>query len=85
MKEAGIDITNQKPKQLTEDTIRNSTKIINMGCIDKNFYSALFVPKVIDWRIEDPKGKTIEKVREIRDKIEKRMIEAVKVFRMDIE
>jgi arsenate reductase (thioredoxin) len=30
----------------------------------------LFIPKVIDWGIEDPKEKPIEKVREIRDEIE---------------
>ena len=31
------------------------------------------LPKVIDWGIEDPKEKPIEKVREIRDEIEKRV------------
>jgi protein-tyrosine-phosphatase len=34
--------------------------------------------KVMDWRIEDPKDKPIEKVREIRDEIEgkvKKLIE----------
>jgi protein-tyrosine-phosphatase len=30
---------------------------------------------VIDWGIEDPKGKSIEKVREIRDEIDRRVIE----------
>jgi arsenate reductase len=75
MKEIGIDISNQKSKDLTEDMIRNSDKIINMGCMDKNFCPTLFIPKVIEWEIEDPKGKPIEKVREIRDEIERRIIE----------
>jgi arsenate reductase (thioredoxin) len=75
MKEIGIDISNQKSKDLTEDMIRNSDKIINMGCMDKNFCPTLFIPKVIDWGIEDPKDKPIEKVREIRDEIEKRIKE----------
>jgi arsenate reductase (thioredoxin) len=70
MKEVGIDISNQKSKDLTEDMIRNSTKIVNMGCMDKSFCPTLFIPNVIDWGIEDPKGKPIEKVREIRDDIE---------------
>jgi arsenate reductase (thioredoxin) len=30
---------------------------------------------VIDWGIEDPKGKSIEKVREIRDEIDRRVRE----------
>ena len=78
MKEIGIDISKQKPKDLTEDMIRNATTIINMGCMDDKFCPALFVPKVIDWGIEDPKDKSIEKVREIRDEIEKRVLEIIK-------
>ena len=33
MREVGIDISNQKSKEITEDMIRNSYKTINMGCI----------------------------------------------------
>jgi arsenate reductase len=77
MKEVGIDIGNQKPKDLTEDMMRNATAIINMGCMDDKFCPALFVPKVIDWGIEDPKDKPIEKVRQIRDEIEKRVLEII--------
>jgi protein-tyrosine-phosphatase len=35
----------------------------------------LFINNVIDWGIEDPKGKSIEKVREIREEIERRVKE----------
>jgi protein-tyrosine-phosphatase len=70
MKEVGIDISNQKSKDLTEDMMRNSTKIVNMGCMDKSFCPTLFIPNVIDWEIEDPKEKPIEKVREIRNDID---------------
>ena len=35
----------------------------------------LFINNVIDWGIEDPKGKSIDKVREIRDNIERRVKE----------
>jgi protein-tyrosine-phosphatase len=75
MNEIGIDISKQKPKDLSEDMMRNSDKIINMGCMDNNFCPTLFIPKVIDWGIEDPKGKQIEQVREIRDEIERRIKE----------
>jgi len=77
MNEVGVDISDQKPKDLTEDMIRNATKIINMGCMDDKFCPVLFVPKVIDWGIEDPKGKPIENIREIRDDIEKRIKQLV--------
>jgi arsenate reductase len=75
MNEIGIDISTQESKDLTEDMIRNSDKIINMGCMEKNFCPTLFIPKVIDWGIEDPKDKQIEQVREIRDAIERRIKE----------
>ncbi len=77
MKEVGIDISNQKPKDLTEEMMRNATTIVNMGCMDDKYCPALFLPKVIDWGIEDPKDKPIEKVREIRDEIEKRVLEII--------
>jgi arsenate reductase (thioredoxin) len=77
MKEIGIDISSQKPKDLTEDMMRNATTIVNMGCRDDKYCPVLFLPKVIDWGIEDPKDKPIEKVREIRDEIEKRVFEII--------
>ena len=70
MSEVGVDIKQQKPKDITEDMMRNSTKIINMGCMDKSFCPTLFNLNLIDWGIEDPNGKKIEQVREIRDDIE---------------
>jgi arsenate reductase (thioredoxin) len=82
MKDVGIDITNQKPKEMTEDMIRNATKIVNMGCMDKNFCPTLFIPKVSDWGIADPKGKPIEKVKEIRDEIERSIKEIVEQIRI---
>ena len=66
MNEVGIDISKQRPKIITEDMIRQSTHRVNMGCMDKNSCPTLFLHNVIDWDIEDPKGKPIEKVREIR-------------------
>ena len=77
MDEVGISISQQKPKDITEDMMRNSTKIVNMGCIDKSFCPTLFIPNLIDWGIEDPKGKPIEQVREIRDDIEQRVKQLV--------
>jgi arsenate reductase (thioredoxin) len=77
MKESGIDISGQKSKELTEDMIRNSTKIVNMGCMEKESCPTLFLFNLIDWNMEDPKGKSIEKVRQIRDDIEQRVKELV--------
>jgi arsenate reductase (thioredoxin) len=77
MREVGIDISKQKSKEITEEMMRNSDPIVNMGCMDKSFCPTLFLPKVIEWNLPDPKGKPIEEVREIRDEIEKRVKELV--------
>jgi arsenate reductase (thioredoxin) len=73
MNEVGIDISKQKTKILIEDMIRNADVRVNMGCMDKESCPAVFIHNLIEWRIEDPKGKSIEKVREIRDDIELRV------------
>lgn len=75
MKEVGVDISSQKSKIITEDMIRSSAKSVNMGCIERAECPLLFMNNVIDWGIEDPKGKSIEKVREIRDEIDRRVRE----------
>ncbi len=77
MREVDVDISGQKSKEITEDMIRNSSKIVNMGCMDKVSCPTLFLHNLLDWNIEDPKDKQIEKVREIRDEIEQRVKELV--------
>ncbi len=78
MKEVGIDITNQKPKLFSNQMIENSTKTVNMGCMDRESCPSLFVKDVLDWNIADPKGKTIEEVRKIRDQIKSNVLELIK-------
>jgi arsenate reductase len=73
MKEVGMDISKQKSKIITEDMIRDATVGVNMGCMDKESCPALFIHNLIEWGIEDPMGKSIERVREIRDDIEQRV------------
>ena len=70
MKEVGIDIEKNVPKSLSNEMIVSSTQAVNMGCMDKELCPALFVDDVLDWNIPDPKGKSIDEVRKIRDQIE---------------
>ena len=74
MKEIGIDISQQKSKLISNEMIDESESVVNMGCMDKESCPALFVE---DWGIEDPKGKSIEQVRIIRDTIESKIKELV--------
>jgi arsenate reductase (thioredoxin) len=77
MHEIGIDISRQHSKDIAEDMIRNSANIVNMGCMEKKSCPTLFLYNLLDWNIEDPKGKSIEKVREIRNEIEQRVKELI--------
>ena len=77
MKEVNIDISQNKSKTLTSEMMSESDTVINMGCMDKESCPALFVEDIDDWNIEDPKGKSIEHVRKIRDGIEARVLELV--------
>jgi arsenate reductase len=73
MREKGIDLSANKPKLVTSQMVQEADMIIVMGCSAEGFCPALLLHKVIDWGIEDPKGKPIEKVKEIRDEIENRV------------
>ena len=77
MKEIGIDMTEQSPKTLSDSMISSSFKTVNMGCMDKESCPALFVKDVIDWNIPDPKEKTIDQVREIRDQIKTEVLSLI--------
>ena len=77
MEEIGIDMTEQSPKTLSDSMISSSFKTVNMGCMDKESCSALFVKDVIDWNISEPKEKTLEQVREIRDQIENKVLNLI--------
>jgi protein-tyrosine-phosphatase len=53
--------------------VEEADMIIVMGCSAEGFCPAPLLNKVVDWQIEDPKDKPIEKVREIRDEIDSRI------------
>lgn len=78
MKEIDIDIENQTPKYISQQILSESEKTINMGCIDKESCPSLFVTDMLDWEIPDPKGKTIEEVRKIRDQIKTKVMILIK-------
>jgi arsenate reductase len=80
MKEIGIDMINQQPKLLSDSMIEHSTKTVNMGCMNKESCPSLFVKDVLDWNIFDPKEKSLDEVREIRDKIKSEVINFIKTL-----
>jgi len=73
MQEKGIDISKNKPKSLNTKMVQEADVVVVMGCDAQDFCPAPLLKKVVDWELEDPKGKPIEKVRQIRDEIERRV------------
>ena len=71
MREVGIDLSDARPRRLTAELAQGADLLITMGCGDKCPY----VPglRIEDWPLEDPKGQSIEKVRQIRDDIKRRV------------
>jgi len=71
MQEKRIDISNQKSKGFNVLPYKCFDYVITMGCGDV----CPFVPSKerIEWEIEDPKGESKEKYREVRDKIEEKI------------
>ena len=73
LKEKGINVSMNRPKLLTFQMAQDADLIVTMGCDEKGICPGPFFKPTIDWKLEDPKGKPIEKVREIRDDIERRV------------
>jgi len=71
MAEAGIDVSAQTPKVLTDQAVIDSDYVITMGCGD----ACPFYPgkTYLDWQLDDPAGQGIEPVRVIRDEIRARV------------
>ncbi|MBL7001742.1 MAG: arsenate reductase ArsC [Nitrosopumilus sp.] len=83
MKEIGIELDEQSPKLLSEQMIESSLRTINMGCMDKESCPSLFVKDVLDWNISDPKEKTIDEVRKIRDQIKSEVMSLINSLEHD--
>ena len=79
MKEKGIDISGKKPKMLTPEMINVASQVITMGCSVAEVCPKPMLEqmqkKLIDWDLQDPKGKPLSEVRKIRDEIERRVLE----------
>jgi arsenate reductase len=71
MREVGVDLTGASTTKLTPELAGDAQWLVTMGCGDECPY----VPGAQrdDWPLEDPKGKPIERVREIRDEIRDRV------------
>jgi len=71
MREVDIELEGIAPQKLTDELAVTATILITMGCGE----ACPVVPGLrrMDWPLEDPKGKPVERVREIRDDVKARV------------
>ena len=69
--EMDIDISANVPTRLTDSMARDADVIVTMGCGD----ACPVYPgkRYLDWKLDDPAGRSIEEVRTIRDQITRRV------------
>ena len=73
MQEIGISMAGQAPKQLTQELADSADRVITMGCGVDAAACPARIHLSEDWGLDDPKGRSIEKVRAIRDEIKTRV------------
>jgi arsenate reductase len=81
MRELGIDLSGRMPRRLTPELAERADVIVTMGCGDECPY----IPgkRYLDWSLPDPKGKSIDEVRAIRDQIAGRIADLVRELDSD--
>lgn len=70
MNEEGIEIV-ARPQRLTAELVADASLLVTMGCGDE----CPFVPGLRrdDWPLADPKGQSVEVVRQVRDEVRGRV------------
>jgi len=72
MAERGIDLAGERPRRWTDDDLARADVIVTMGCGE----ACPLIPgkRYLDWPVADPAGQPLERVREIRDEIERLVV-----------
>ena len=67
MRELGFDLAGRRPQRLTAELAQNADLVVTMGCGD----TCPYIPgtRYVDWDLADPKGRSLDAVRAIRDDI----------------
>jgi arsenate reductase (thioredoxin) len=71
MAELDIDLSKRVPRKLSREDAEWADVVVTMGCGDECPY----IPgkRYTDWDLPDPKGKSIEVVRSVRDDLDRRV------------
>ena len=80
MREVGIDLSRALPQRLTPELAARADLLVTMGCGEACPHAPGL--QVEDWPLPDPKGQSPDRVREIRDEVQRRVQDLVKRERL---
>jgi protein-tyrosine-phosphatase len=76
LEELDIDISDRRPKPISEEDVRWADVVVTMGCGDA--CPVLPGKQHVEWNLVDPVGLCLEEVREIREDIRRRVADLAK-------
>jgi protein-tyrosine-phosphatase len=71
--EAGIDVSQRRPKAIDAADVEWADVVVTMGCGDA--CPVLPGKRYVEWNLPDPIGRPVAEVRELRDEIDRRLAE----------
>jgi len=71
MREVGLDLSRARPRQLTPDLVEGAELLVTLGCGEQ--CPAVSGVRREDWPLEDPKGRSVARVRKVRDEVRRRV------------
>jgi len=74
MDEAGFDLRDRVPREVTADELADADHVVTMGCNASDVCPAAFAGDSRDWSLDDPGEATHEEARRIRDEVEARVL-----------
>ncbi|OYR49716.1 low molecular weight phosphatase family protein [Halorubrum sp. Ea8] len=73
MRELDVELGDRTPREVTPDELRAVDLVVTMGCSASNVCPAAWNGENRDWGLDDPHGRPLAEVREIRDEIAERV------------
>ena len=72
MREAGFDLSDRTPRGISTEELESCDYVATMGCSTLELDADASNVDVRDWALDDPDGRDLDRVREIREEIAER-------------
>ncbi|MFB6296824.1 MAG: low molecular weight phosphatase family protein [Halobacteriales archaeon] len=73
MREEGVDLSDRTPREITTAELESCDYVATMGCSTLDLDADASDVDVRDWALEDPDGQEMDRVREIRAEVARRV------------